>query len=197
VRLLGKGGYRTLTVASDAPSQRLRDVMEKNIKEKHLVRAAELARKHGLKTLKVYMMVGNADEGDEDMDELVRFTRELSKIMPTALGIAPFVPKYNTPLTDNEFAGEAVVEQRLDRLRKGLKGLAEVRTTSVREAFTEATLAVAGFSAADMVLASQKNGFGWKYFYKYIQKNGPPARRRQHFVEPFAARSGRRLLKAQ
>ncbi len=192
VRLLAKGGYRTLTVASDAASERLRQVMEKRIKEKHLLASAELARKHGLRTLKTYMMLGVPDETDADIDELVRFGRELAAIHPLALGVAPFVPKYNTPLASADFAGEAVVEARLARLRAGLKGAADLRSVSSKESMVEAVLATSGFAAADWVVRSQREGFGWKSFYRLLKREGLPERRPQHFVDPFP--KGRRLL---
>jgi radical SAM superfamily enzyme YgiQ (UPF0313 family) len=200
VRLLKKGGYKTLTVASDAPSQRLRDLLEKNIKEKHLLRAAELAKAHQLKLVKSYMMIGVPDERDEDIDELARFCRELGRVHPLSLGIAPFVPKYNTPLESADFAGEEVVNARLKRLRSGLKGMAEVRATGVREAEVEAALATAGFAAAHAALASQAEGFGWKSFWRILKKGERQGderflRRRQFFKEPFAPRT-RKLLHA-
>ena len=194
VRLLAKGGYRTLTVASDAPSQRLRDTLEKKIKEKHLLAAAELAHAHKLSLLKSYMMIGVPDERDEDLDELIRFTRELSAVHPVAIGLAPFVPKYNTPLAEANFAGAELVEARLTRLRVGLKGKADVRATSVKEAEVEAMLATTGFAAAEMVLASQTSGFGWKHFYRYARKHGAPPRRTQHFVDPYPPRRQAREL---
>lgn len=194
VRLLGKGGYRTLTVASDAASERLRVTMQKNIKEKHLLAAAQLARKHGLRTLKTYMMIGVPDENDDDIDELIRFTIELSKIIPVAIGVGPFIPKYNTPLSDSDFAGEEIVEERMARLRSGLRGRAEVRTTSTKEAMVEAALATASQSIAPLLLESQAKAYGWKSFLRMIRaEEAPRIRRRQHFVEPFAPRS-RRLL---
>ncbi|HJN72944.1 MAG TPA: radical SAM protein [Myxococcota bacterium] len=143
-RLLRAGGYSTLTVASDAASQRLRRDLEKGTVERHLLRCAELAREHRFRVLKVYMMVGVPGEQDEDIDELVAFTRQLASIHPVALGIAPFVPKLGTPLVDAGFAGQKQIERRLRRLRRGLKGAAEVRATSARWAWVEAVLAQGG-----------------------------------------------------
>ena len=142
--LLRKGGYRTLTVASDAPSQRLRREIAKGTTEKHLLGCAELAAEHHYDVLKVYMMVGVPGEETQDLDELIRFTRELSKIHPVALGIAPFVPKRNTPLDTAAFAGIKVVEKRLQYIRRGLQGKAVVRPTSARWAWVEAELAQGG-----------------------------------------------------
>ena len=154
VGLLRRGGYRTLTVASDGASERMRVLIERKTYERHLVRSAELARKHGLGTLKIYMMVGIPDEEDADIDELVRFTAALAEIHPrVALGVAPFVAKRNTPLDGTPFAGIAVVERRLQRLRRGLRGRATVRPTSARWAWVEYMLAQgdsrAGLAALD------------------------------------------------
>src|SRR5688572_14571266 len=66
VELLARGGYRTLTVASDGASERMRRFIERATREQHLVHSAELARKHGMKTVKIYMMVGIPSETDDD-----------------------------------------------------------------------------------------------------------------------------------
>ena len=147
VGLLGRGGYRTLTVASDGASERLREVVERRTKERHLLRSAQLAAAHGMKTLKVYMIVGLPTETDDDIDELVRFAIELSKIVRTSLGVAPFVAKRNTPLDATPFAGIPEVEQRLSRLRQGLGKHVEVRPTSARWAWVEYVLAQGGIEA--------------------------------------------------
>ena len=143
--VLRAGGYKTLTVASDAASQRLRRTIAKGTTEKHLLACAELAAKYRYKTLKIYMMVGVPDENEADLDELLRFTRELAKVHNVSLGIAPFVAKRNTPLDGEPFAGIPEVERRLKRLHKGLRGTrGEVRPTSARWAWAEYMLAQHG-----------------------------------------------------
>jgi radical SAM superfamily enzyme YgiQ (UPF0313 family) len=157
-RLLRAGGYATLTVASDAASQRLRRSMAKGTTEAHLLACAEAARLYKYKVLKVYMMVGVPDETDADIDELIRFTQELARIHPVALGIAPFVPKRNTPLDGAAFAGIKIVEDRLARLTAGLRGKAEVRPTSARWAWVEAKLAQGGPAMGEAVRAAVEAG---------------------------------------
>ena len=158
VGLLARGGYRTLTTASDGASERLREQIERKTKEKHLVRAAELARAHGMRGLKLYEMVGLPGETDDDIDELVRFGRELSKVIPLALGVAPFVAKRNTPLDGTDFAGIREVEGKLERLRKGLKGAVDVRPTSARWAWVEYVLAQGGIEAGRRALKAHQAG---------------------------------------
>jgi len=144
VEALKLGGYRTLTTALDGPSERLRDLIERRGREPHYVLAAERARKYGMDCLKLYLMVGLPGETDADIDECVKFVTELSRIVPIALGVAPFCSKKNTPLDKMPFAGVRTVEDRLERLRRGLRGRADVRPTSARWAWVEWVLAQGG-----------------------------------------------------
>src|SRR5258708_39097600 len=82
VGLLARGGYRTLTTASDGASERLREQIERKTKEKHLVRAAELARAHGMRPLKLYEMVGLPGATHADTHQLIRSAPELSTTWP-------------------------------------------------------------------------------------------------------------------
>ncbi len=140
-------GARTLTVASDGASQRLRTWMQKGTKEDHLRACADQARELGYSILKVYMIVGLPTETDDDIDELVAFTSELAERAGgtrVALGVAPFVAKKNTPLDGEPWPGTRLVERRLKALHRGLKGRAEVRPVSARWAWVEHELAQGG-----------------------------------------------------
>jgi radical SAM superfamily enzyme YgiQ (UPF0313 family) len=144
VEALKMAGYKTLTTALDGPSERMRDLIERRGREPHYQQAAERARKYGMDCLKLYLMVGLPGETDADIDECVKFVTELSRIVPIALGVAPFCSKRNTPLDRMPFAGVRTVEGRLSRLRRGLKGRADVRPTSARWAWVEWVLAQGG-----------------------------------------------------
>jgi radical SAM superfamily enzyme YgiQ (UPF0313 family) len=90
VGALKSAGYKTLTTAMDGPSERLRETLERRARPKHLLKCAEMAKKHRMDRLKLYLMIGLPGETDADIDECVAFTTELSKIVPVSLGIAPF-----------------------------------------------------------------------------------------------------------
>ena len=158
VEALKMAGYRTLTTALDGPSERLRDLIERRGREPHYQNAAERARKYGMDALKLYLMVGLPGETDDDIDECVRFVSELSKVIPIALGVAPFCSKRNTPLDKMPFAGVRTVEGRLDRLRRGLKGRADVRPTSARWAWVEWVLAQGGAAEGLAVMSAVRTG---------------------------------------
>jgi radical SAM superfamily enzyme YgiQ (UPF0313 family) len=148
VGLLKRGGYRTLTTASDGASERLRIEIERRTHEKHLLRAAELCRRHELSQLKLYMMLGLPGETELDIEELARFSLELAKIAPRlVLGIAPFVAKRNTPLDRQPFTAVRELESRLALLRARVAGRVELRPTPPKWAFIEYRLAQGGFAA--------------------------------------------------
>lgn len=158
VGLLKKGGARTLTTASDGASERLRKAVDRKATEQVLTRAAELVREHRLERLKLYMIVGLPGETNEDIDELIRFGTELSKIAPLAYGVAPFVAKRNTPMDGAPFEPIPSIERKLDRLRRGLRGRAEVRPTSARWAWIEYMLAQTGPEAGLAALDAWRAG---------------------------------------
>ncbi len=177
VGLLARGGYRSMTVALDAPSVRLRDAIEKNLADRHLARAVALAKTHGMRHLKVYVIVGLPDETEEDIDELIAFVRDLTKTLPVVLGVSPFVPKLHTPLADAPFAGEVAARRALKRLESELRGRATVRGPSPREAYVEYRLARGGHAHAAAAIAAGRAGGtlgAWKRALKGLPERVEP-----------------------
>jgi radical SAM superfamily enzyme YgiQ (UPF0313 family) len=173
---LKRAGYRTLTTALDGASERLRDTIERRGRVPHYEALTEHARAAGMQRVKLYLMVGLPSETDDDIDECVEFVGKLSRTLPIALGIAPFCSKRRTPLDGREFAGVDVVQHRLKRLERGLKGRADVRATSAKWAWVEFVLAQgaeeeglalwdavrAGGTFADYRKAFERFGYGVK-----------------------------------
>ncbi|MFO0674975.1 MAG: radical SAM protein [Polyangiaceae bacterium] len=172
VGALKRGGYRTLTTAMDGTSERVRETLERRARPKHLLKCAEMAKKHGMDRLKLYLMVGVPGETDADIDECAAFTSELSRIVPVALGIAPFCAKRNTPLDGAEYAGIDVVNDRLDRLRRGLKGRADVRSTSAKWAWVEYVLAQGGQAEGLAVIDAVHGGSTFAAYKKAFDAVG-------------------------
>ncbi len=183
VAALKRAGHRGLTTASDGASQRLRDTIQRRAREDVLIKAAELARKHRMKRLKIYMMVGLPTETDEDIDELIDFSMELSRLVPISLGIAPFCAKRNTPLDGAPYAGIQVVEKRLKRLRRGVKGRVDLRATSARWAWVEYVLAQ-GSRAEGRAMLDAVHAGGRFRDYKKAFEGLDPERPRRQLVKP-------------
>jgi radical SAM superfamily enzyme YgiQ (UPF0313 family) len=178
VGLLRRGGYRTLTTAADGSSERLRDAIQRKTRERHLLRAAQLARAHGMQQLKLYMMVGLPGETDADIDELGRFSLELAAAAGRlVLGIAPFVSKRKTPLDGAPFEEVAVLDARLERLRAAVRGRVTLRPTSPKWAWVEYRLAQGGFAAGRAAARAARAGgrfADWKAAFAEVER--PPIR---------------------
>ena len=175
VAALARAGHRTLTTAMDGPSERLRGMLDRRAQEKHLVRAAERARANKM-SLKLYLMLGLPTETDEDVDECARFVTELSKVAPVSLGVAPFCSKRNTPLDGHPFAGIDVVDARVARLRKGLRGRAEVRSVSAKWAWVEWVLAQGSAAEGEAAVTAARAGgrfAAWKKAFAGLEPRRP------------------------
>jgi radical SAM superfamily enzyme YgiQ (UPF0313 family) len=172
VAALHRAGYKTLTTALDGISERMRETIERRGREPHYRIAAENARAVGMDRLKLYLMLGLPGETDADIDEGIEFIAQLSKLIPVALGIAPFCAKRKTPLDGQPFAGIDVVDQRLDRLRRGLRGRADVRSTSAKWAWVEYVLAQGDFEEGKALLEAVRAGGRFSDYRKAFGKLG-------------------------
>jgi radical SAM superfamily enzyme YgiQ (UPF0313 family) len=179
VRLLARGGYRTLTTASDGASQRLRNVIDRKTTEGHLIRAARWTRLAGLRRLKLYEVIGLPTESAADIDELIRFALELATIVPISLTISPFVAKRNTPLDGFPFEPISELEAKLSKIRSGLKGKVEIRPASARWAWVEYMLSQCGENAGLAALDAWKAGgsfSAWKRAFEHREVRPFPSR---------------------
>lgn len=92
-----------LTLAPEAGSQRLRDVINKTTKSEDLLRAVDLAFREGWNLIKLYFMIGQPSENDEDLQGLIELVMQVAEVARLHRGrrvnvsISPFVPKAFTP----------------------------------------------------------------------------------------------------
>jgi len=104
-------------------------------------------------------MLGLPCETMADIDELGRFSMELSRIAPrVVLGIAPFVAKRNTPLDGAPFEPIDVLDAKLARLRAAVAGRVMLRPTSPKWAWVEYRLAQGGLAAGRAAARAARAG---------------------------------------
>ncbi|MCR4665832.1 MAG: TIGR03960 family B12-binding radical SAM protein, partial [Desulfovibrio sp.] len=122
-----------MTLAPEAGSQRLRDVINKGITEEELILHAQKLLEHGWRVVKLYFMIGLPFETDEDLlairDLCCRVRDAAGKGNPrlqVTAALSPFVPK---PFTPFQWAAQCSVEEIGRRVRlvreafSGKKGL--------------------------------------------------------------------------
>ncbi len=127
LREIAKGGARTIALAPEAGSQRLRQVIKKNISEDDILESMDKVAEQGIKQLKLYFMIGLPSETDEDIEEIVNLTLKCKNILDRqrsgcrlSLNIAPFVPKAGTPFQWLPMAQPSTLNRRLSVLKNNL-----------------------------------------------------------------------------
>lgn len=157
VQALAQSGTRTLTIAPEAGSERLRKAINKQQTEDDILRCVDLARRFGLGQLKLYFMLGLPTENEADVKALVdlalacagRFDRKV------AVSITPFVPKAHTPYQRMAQTPAKVVARRLSYVERELrrKGIA-VKSESPAWAEIQGTLARGDHRLAEALLVA-------------------------------------------
>jgi radical SAM superfamily enzyme YgiQ (UPF0313 family) len=148
MELLVQGGLRSIALAPEAGSQRLRQVIKKGIHEGDVLQAIELAAQKGMQQLKLYFMIGLPSETDEDLRAIVDITLAGKQIIEKGrsktrltLNISPFIPKAGTPFQWLPMAPIEVLQQRISFLKNQLahKGV-EVKNESPQWSQVQAVL---------------------------------------------------------
>ncbi len=127
-RALGESGQRTMTIAPEAGTERLRDRIGKKMSDKSIFGAARRGKKYGLKFVKLYFMIGLPGETSDDVRAIADLAAGVGEILPSKVSLHPFVPKPGTP-----FEGKPMNTGRELRakLREVRKLLGKVRSTVV------------------------------------------------------------------
>jgi radical SAM superfamily enzyme YgiQ (UPF0313 family) len=118
VQALQDSGARSITLAPEAGSERLRRAISKGVSRDDVLHAAELLAGR-FASLKLYYMIGLPGETDADVDEIVTLSAAAQKAFgrEVVVNVTPFVPKAHTPFERAAVAPEVDVEERIKRLR--------------------------------------------------------------------------------
>ncbi len=139
MELLVAGGLKSFTIAPEAGSERLREILKKGISEEDVLNAAKIAREKGIMSVKLYFMIGLPTETEEDIHEMIELVRKVREIIPkVSVSINPLVPKPHTPFQWLPYTGfknvrEGMIElnRRSKLIRKELSKMAEVSIEKV------------------------------------------------------------------
>ena len=145
-----RSGMKTLTMAPEAGSDRMRASINKGITEEHLWRALDMGIAAGLRHYRLYLMIGLPGETAEDIEAIVSLAIRLKEYLENkgnkgtlTLSVNPFVPKPFTPFQWLPMMDKSTVEAELRQLRQGLKrhrGI-EILTEPLKSAYTQGVLA--------------------------------------------------------
>ena len=138
LHLLVKSGHKTVSLAPEGGSQRMRDLIRKNLTERQILDAVQMVAEAGILNLKLYFIIGLPGETDDDLQELLNLTAAIqSRVVEQArahkrlgeitLSVNPFIPKPFTPLQWAGMCPLPELKRKVLLLEKQLRPIANVR----------------------------------------------------------------------
>jgi radical SAM superfamily enzyme YgiQ (UPF0313 family) len=154
------GGLRSIAIAPEAGCEGLRRRLNKPFLDRQVVEAVGVLAGAGIRTVKLYFMIGLPGETDDGVRAIVGLVEDLARVKGRArlvVGAGPFVPKPHTAFQWYGFARRDLLRRRMALLKavRRIPGCS-LRTGSIDEAWSEAVLARGNRSLAEALLEAAK-----------------------------------------
>jgi radical SAM superfamily enzyme YgiQ (UPF0313 family) len=175
LRLLRESGERTITIAPETGSDRLRRVINKTMTNDEILAAADMIFATGFENLKLYFMLGIPTETDDDLVAIRDLTLQLREIMLTHArprgqigrivgSVNPLVPKPGTAYQWLPMEGDSSIEKKIGRMRSLMADIDNVyfNIKSERHSFYQALLSLGDRRVAPAIEAAERNGGNWR-----------------------------------
>ena len=175
VKLLRKSGERSITIAPETGSDRLRRVINKTVTNDEILAATELIFSNGIDNLKLYYMIGLPTETEDDLvairdltvqmrDVMLAHGRRRGHIGRIVGSVNPLIPKPGTAYQWLPMEDPAVTDAKGRKLRQLLAGLDNVyfNIKSERHSYYQALLSLGDRRVAPTIEAAERNGGQWR-----------------------------------
>ena len=175
VQMLRESGERSITIAPEAGSDRLRRVINKTVTNQEILDAAELIFANGMENLKLYYMIGLPTETDDDLvamrdltlqmrDAMVRHAKGRGRIGRIVGSVNPLIPKPGTAYQWLPMEDPAITDRKSKRLRQLLADIDNVyfNIKSERHSYYQALLSLGDRRVAPAIEAAERNGGNWR-----------------------------------
>jgi radical SAM superfamily enzyme YgiQ (UPF0313 family) len=175
VRLLRQSGERSITIAPETGSDRLRRVINKTVTNDQILDRADLIFQCGIENLKLYFMIGLPTETDDDLVAIRDLTLEIRERMLVharsrgtigriVASVNPLVPKPGTTYQWMAMTRADVIDEKSQRLRALVSGIDNVyfNIKSERHSYYQGLLSLGDRRVADVIEAAERNGGNWR-----------------------------------
>jgi radical SAM superfamily enzyme YgiQ (UPF0313 family) len=183
VKGLLESGTRTLTIAPEAGTERLRIVIHKSLGDQRLFEAVDLIAESGVPSVKMYFMIGQPTETPEDIDGIIRLAktarhrilqrrRDPKSLAELTVGVSSFVPKPWTAFQWCAMAEVRALDEKIEHLRRELRRVGIRFTHDVPKwAYLQAVLARGDRQVADLLQLAVKHRGDWKRAFREWPRN--------------------------
>src|SRR6266545_4387876 len=175
VGMLHQSGERSITIAPETGSDRLRRVINKTVTNAEILDKADLIFRSGMDNLKLYYMIGLPTEDDADIESIRDLTAQLRDIMLSharpkgrigriVASVNPLIPKPGTAYQWLPMEDPAVTDRKGKRLRTLVADLDNVyfNIKSERHSYYQALMSLGDRRVAPAIEAAERNGGNWR-----------------------------------
>jgi len=175
VRVLRESGERTITIAPETGSDRLRRVINKTVTNDEILDRVELIFSSGVENLKLYYMLGLPTETDEDLvairdltlqmrDIMLKHARSKGRVGRIGGSVNPLIPKPGTAYQWLAMTDAATIDKKSKRLRALMADIDNVyfNIKSERHSYYQALLSLGDRRVAPAIEAAERNGQNWR-----------------------------------
>ncbi|MBW2192448.1 MAG: TIGR03960 family B12-binding radical SAM protein [Deltaproteobacteria bacterium] len=184
IAVLKKNRVKTATIAPDAGSERLRNVINKGLTETDILKAAENLVSAGIPNLKLYFMLGLPTEMPEDVDAIVELCKKVKhnflkssrtrkRIGEISVSISSFVPKPFTPFQWVAMEDMQTLKKKIKKVKSGLKRVSNVTVHAdvPRWAYIQALFSRGDRKVAQVLSLAHDNQGNWPKTFKASPAN--------------------------
>ena len=175
VGMLHQSGERSITIAPETGSDRLRRVINKTVTNAEILEKTDLIFASGMDNLKLYFMIGLPTETDDDLasirdltaemrDIMMRHARPKGRIGRIVASVNPLIPKPGTAYQWLAMEDPAITDRKGKRLRTLVADLDNVyfNIKSERHSYYQALLSLGDRRVAPAIEAAERNGGNWR-----------------------------------
>jgi radical SAM family uncharacterized protein len=164
----------SITIAPEAGTQRLRDVIGKNMTEADIMTGVEAAFNNGIESIKLYFMIGLPTETDEDLTGIVDLARKILKLGKSrsrrarvTINLATFIPKPHTPFQWEE---QISIEESLRKQKLIRQNFKHVRWHQAEASFLEGVFSRGDRKLSRVIVKAWELGCrldAWSEYFKF------------------------------
>ncbi len=179
LEMLKKCGQKTATIAIEAGSERLRNVINKKLSDENIFNVIDKMVHYGFKGLKIYGIIGLPTETYEDLDSFVNLIKNIKhkyKSFNLIPSFSTFVPKAHTPFQFAKREDTKILEKKNEYLKKQFAKIGiKVRTGSAKWDYIQSLLSRGSRELTPYLIEVFNQGAtlgDFKRVYKEFEKNG-------------------------
>lgn len=176
---ISESEYKTVALAPEAGSERLRRAAGKRVSNEQVINAAREMAEAGIRGFKLYFIVGLPTEEDQDIDAIaglaisvrdavVEVSKPTGKLAWVSLSVNPFIPKASTPFQWEPMLDPKTLDKKIDRIRKLTQPIPnlELRFEPPKESYFQGLLSRGDRRVAKLLIELERQKEEWKWLMR-------------------------------